>query len=48
MQYVSDWWYEFSRGVNQFVFEGGPGEIAVITGVVLAFGLLCMKGFQIR
>ncbi len=48
MQYVSQWWSELASGVEHFYRHSGPEEMAIVGGVVLAFGLLCMRGFQVR
>jgi hypothetical protein len=43
-----DWWTEATYHIEHFFKSAGPTEMAVMAGVVMAVGLVCMRGFQIR
>ncbi len=43
-----DWWTDANHQISQFFKCAGPIEMAIMAGVVMALGLVCMRGFQIR
>jgi len=42
------WWADASYQLAYFFKHAGPTEMAMMAGIVMAIGLVCMRGFQIR
>lgn len=45
---LQDWWADANHQITDFFKSAGPIEMAIMAGVVMAVGLICMRGFQIR
>lgn len=42
------WWTDALYYFDNFFTHAGPTEMGIMAGFVMAIGLVCMRGFQIR
>jgi len=42
------WWEDAAYQLTHFFKQAGTTEMAVMAAIVMAVGLVCMRGFQIR
>ena len=43
-----DWWTDAIYQIDNFFINAGQTEFSIMACIVLAIGLICMRGFQVR